>query len=272
LNPERDSFVQSKIRNFRTAYLLQMQVEITIPDYFKIKHYKALTHLKSLDEVEQMIHTISVITNTDTGEVMKWSLPSVIDVYKLINEMINQQEQSFHPVIEWDGVLYGYRSMGKMELGEYIDMDNLCKDVDKNLNQILALLYRPITSKKINESKFIYKSTIKAMKYEVENVFDYYDIEEYDPVKRKIEANKFDEFPIDIALGALAFFLDTKAMLLSNSQTYSLKYLETEIKEVMKTLPKRKQRLLNTTAGFSRSMTLLKPISYKSQVILQSQN
>jgi len=249
-----------------------MQVEITIPDYFKIKHYKALTHLKSLDEVEQMVHTISVITNTEAGEVMKWSLPSVIDVYKLINNMIDQQQQSFHPVIEWNGVLYGYRSMGKMNLGEYIDIDNLSKDVDKNLTQILALLYRPITSKKIDEGKFIYKSTIKAMKYEVENVFDYYELEEYDPVKRKIDASKFEEFPIDIALGALAFFLDTKAMLLSNSQIYSLKSQETEIKEAMKTQPKRKQRLLNTTAGFLLSTNLLKPIYYQSQVNQQLQN
>ena len=249
-----------------------MQVEITIPDYFKIKHYKALTHLKSLDELEQMVHTISVITNTDSGDVMKWSLPSVVDVYKLINEMINQQEQSFHPVIEWDGVLYGYRSMGKMNLGEYIDIDNLSKDVDKNLTQILALLYRPITNNKIDKGKFIYKSTIKALKNDIENVFDYYDIEEYDPVKRKADANKFEEFPIDIALGALAFFLDTNTVLLSNSQTYSLKSQEMAIKEVMKTLPKRKQRLLNTTAGFLHSMNLLKPISYQSQEIPQLQN
>ena len=244
-----------------------MEVEITIPEYFNIKHYKALAHISSLDETQQMVHTISVITNTEAGEVMKWSLPSVIDVYRHINNMIGSQEQSFHPIIEWNGVLYGYRSMGKMTLGEYIDLDGLCKDVDKNLNQILALLYRPITSKKIDEGKFIYKSTIKAMKYEVENVFDYYEIEEYDTSKRKAESSKFDDFPIDIALGAMAFFLDTKAMLLSDSQIYSLKHLETAIKEQMKTLPKRKQRLLNTTAGYIHSTRLLKPISYQSQAI-----
>ena len=237
-----------------------MQVEITIPDYFKIKHYKALTHLTSLDEMEQMVHTISVITNTDKDEVMKWSLPSVIDVYKLINEMINQQEQSFHPVIEWDGVLYGYRSMGKMNLGEYIDIDNQCKDVDKNLNQILALLYRPITSKKIDEGKFIYKSTLKAMKYEVENVFDYYDVEEYNTDKRKIKAPEFDEFPLDIALGAMAFFLGTKETSLNGILLSSHKV---KMEKMKKTMSKTKHRLLVTTAGFLHSMNLQKPISYQ---------
>lgn len=244
-----------------------MQVEITIPQYFNIRHYKALAHISSLDETEQMVHTISVITNTEASEVMKWSLPSVIDVYKHINDMIGNQDQSFHPVIEWDGVLYGYRAMNKMNLGEYIDMDTLSKDVDKNLNQILALLYRPITSKKLDEGKFIYKSTIKAMKYEVENVFDYYELEEYDSTKRNVDSPKFDEFPIDIALGAMAFFLDTKAMLLSDSQIYSLKPQELMIKQRMKTLSKSKQRLLHTTAGYLHSTRLLKPISYQSQVI-----
>ena len=240
-----------------------MQVEITIPDYFKIKHYKALTHLKSLDELEQMVHTISVITNTDKGEVMKWSLPSVIDVYKLINEMINQQEQSFHPVIEWDGVLYGYRSMGKMNLGEYIDIDNLSKDIDKNLNHILAILYRPITSKKIDEGKFIYKSTIKAMKNDVENVFDYYEIEEYDPTKRKTEASKFEEFPIDIALGALGFFLGSTHLLSKNTESSFLQW-ELLMNEVKKKNSRIRRALARTTVGYISSMNLLKVPSYKS--------
>ena len=247
-------------------------MEITIPQYFNIKHYKALTHLKSLDETQQMVHTISVITNQPQEDVMKWSISSIVKVYKAINNIIGDAIPSFHPIIEWNGVLYGYRPMSKMTLGEYIDIDNLVKDVDKNITSILAILYRPLISNQIKESTFIYKSTIKAMKYDVENVFDYYDIEEYNVEKRKQVTPEFEDFPIDIALGAMAFFLDTKTMLLSNSQTYSLKFQETLIKEMMKTLPKRKQRLLNIMAGFLHSTSWLKPKSYQSQVTPQLQN
>jgi hypothetical protein len=150
--------------------------------------------------------------------------------------------------------------MSKMTLGEYVDLDNLTKDTDRNLTDILALLYRPVTRNDINTAKFIYKSTIKALKYDVENVFDYYDIEEYDTDKRKVKAPEFDEFPLDIALGAMAFFLGTKAMLSSDILLSSHKV---KMEKVKKTMSKSQHRLLNTTAGFLHSMNLQKLISYQ---------
>ena len=234
--------------------------QITIPEYLMVKHYKTLTILSSLDETDQMIAVISSVTGEHVDDVMTWSVTSIIDVYKRITEVINKNSQTFHPIIEWKGQLYGFRNMSKMTLGEYVDLDNLIKDVDRNLNDVLALLYRPVTRNDINTAKFIYKSTIKALKYDVENVFDYYDVEEYDTDKRKVKAPEFDEFPLDIALGAMAFFLGTKIMLQSDILLSSHK-IQTE--KVKKTMSKTKHRLLATTAGFLHSMNLQKPISYQ---------
>ncbi len=221
--------------------------QIIIPEYLMVKHYKTLTILSSLDETDQMIAVISSVTGEHVDDVMTWSVTSIIDVYKRITEVINKNSQTFHPIIEWKGQLYGFRNMSKMTLGEYVDLDNLIKDVDRNLNDVLALLYRPVTRNDINTAKFIYKSTIKALKYEVENVFDYYDVEEYDINKRKVKAPEFDEFPLDIALGAMAFFLGTKIML-QNDILLSSHKIQTE--KVKKTMSKTKHRLLATTVGF----------------------
>jgi hypothetical protein len=174
--------------------------------------------------------------------------------------MLSDALPSFHPIIEWDGVLYGYQPMSKMTLGEYIDIDGLLKDTDKNISAILALLYRPLTSNKIKESTFIFKSTIKAMKYEVENVFDYYDVEEYDIDKHKQRTLEFEKFPIDIALGAMGFFLDIKTTLSNDSQIY---FLNPHVAMTLKP-NKRKPRLASIMDGFSLSTSLLKPISYQS--------
>jgi hypothetical protein len=202
---------------------------------------------------------------------MKWDVGSVVEVYGVINNMIASTSQAFHPIIEWKGELYGFKNMSKMNLGEYIDLDNLCKDTEKNLTSILAILYRPLTNNKIKDGKFIIKSTIKAMNYDVENIFDYYEVEDYDPEVRKVRTPEFENFPLDIAMGAMGFFLDTSAMLLTNSQTYSLKPAETMIKEEMKKLTKAKRRLLNTMVGFTHSSNLLRHRSYPLQEINQSQ-
>jgi hypothetical protein len=235
---------------------------IKLPEYLMVKHYKTFNVLSSLDETEQMIAVISSITDEAFDDVMTWSLPSIIEVYKRINELMIKNQQTFHPIIEWKGQLYGFRNMSKMTLGEFIDLDTLTKDIDRNLTEILALLYRPVTKNNINSATFILKSTIKALKYDVENVFDYYEIEEYDPDKRKTKASEFDEFPLDIAMGAMAFFLGTKAMLLNDTLLSSHK---TQMDKVKKKMGKVKYRLVNTMVGFTHSMISQKPISYKSQ-------
>lgn len=242
-----------------------MKVKVSIPEYFQVKHYKALTTLASLDEVEQMVHTIVSIADVPREEVMKWDISSVVEVYGIINNIIANTAQSFHPIIEWNGQLWGFRNMSKMTLGEYIDIDNLAKDTEKNLTALLAILYRPITNNKIKDGQFIFKSTIKALKYDVENVFDYYTIEDYDLEVRKQRTPEFDNFPLDIAMGALGFFLDINAMLLTNSEIYSLKQTEEMVKTEMLKLNKRQHRLLNTMVGFTHSTNLLRRQSYQLQ-------
>ena len=248
---------------------MKQTLKITIPDYFTVKHYKALSHIQSLDEIEQMAWVISTITETDIDEVMRWDLPSVISVYKQVNEIIKNIKAEFYPIIEWKGKLYGFSNMSKMSLGEYIDFESYTKDTNKNLNQILSILYRPITENKTNTGTFIAKSSYKAFKYDVENVFDYYKIEEYDSETRSTRESEYDDFPAEVALGAMGFFLDTNAMLLSNSQIYSLAPMEEQIKEKMSKMNKMKRRLLNTMAGYIHSMNLAKRPSYPSQEIKQ---
>jgi hypothetical protein len=248
---------------------MKKTLKITIPDYFTVKHYKALSHIQSLDEIEQMAWVISTTTETDIDEVMRWDLPSVVSVYKQVNEIIKNIKAEFYPVIEWNGELYGFSNMSKMSLGEYIDFESYTKDTNKNLNKLLSILYRPITENKMNTGKFIAKSSYKALKYDIENVFDYYKIEEYDSDNTIPREDNYDQFPAEVALGALSFFLDTNAILLSSSQIYSLAPMENQIKKEMSKMNKMKRRLLNTMAGYIHSMNLVKRPSYPSQEIKQ---
>ena len=248
-----------------------MNINVTIPDYFQIKHYKSLNQLQAIeDETERKLMTISVFTGHSYDDIMNWNINSIVEISTKIEEVLSNIKPEFYPIIEWNGKLWGYSSMQNMAVGEYIDLDNLCKDTDANINEILAILFRPVIENNLQSSKFVTRSTFKSLKYDVENVFDYYKIEEYDFIKRKHIAGTFDEFPAEIALGAMAFFLGTKTMLLKNTQVSSLN----DQKEAMKKMSWKKRtanRLLNTMGGFIRSRSWQILPYYKSQEIKESQ-
>lgn len=241
-------------------------IQIELPEYLTINHYKLLNKANLLNDLDQRLAIISAITNQSLDIIKSLPVNNVVELYTKADDIIKNLLPEFYPIIEWNGKLWGYSNMSKMAFGEYIDLDTLTKDADKNINQILALLYRPVTKNKLSSSTYLTKATLKALKYEVENVFDYYELEEYDPTIRKQRADEFDNFPMEIAMGAMSFFLDTKAMLLSDSQIYSLKPIEDQIKMEMNKMNKKKSRLLNTTAGFTYSRKLASLKSYPLQV------
>jgi hypothetical protein len=240
------------------------KIKVNIPEYVQVKHYKALTILSSLDETEQMVHTIATVCEIPHDDILKWDISSVVNVYGIINGIIAKTGNAFTPIIEWNGVTYGYQNMAKMTLGEYIDIDNLCKDVDKNLTSIIAILYRPLKNNNIKDGKFIVKSTYKALKHDVENIFDYYDVEDYNIETRKQRIAEFESFPLEVALGGLSFFLHSGATLLTNTETYFPNVMETYKTETKK-MNKTKQALLRIMVGSLSSTNLLKRPSYTLQ-------
>jgi hypothetical protein len=240
-----------------------MQITTNIPDYFTVKHYKQFSVLKSLDEMEQRLHVITTLTGESMQTVKQWPIPFIIQLYAKLNELIANVEPEFYPVIEWEGKQYGYRPMHKMNLDEYVDIDMLIKDTDRNINDILAILYRPITKNRFNTSKWITKQTVKVLQGETENGFDYYDIEKYDNHIREQVASQYDNFPASIALGALGFFLGSNLSLSKNITSYSQQW-ESMMSEVKKKKSKIRRALALTTAGYISSINLLKVPSYNS--------
>lgn len=240
-----------------------MEISTNIPDYINVKHYKSFSILKSLDEMEQKIHVITTLTGESIETVKQWPIPFIVQLYAKLNELIASVEPEFYPVIEWEGVKYGYRPMHKMNLDEYVDLDMLNKDADRNLNDILAILYRPITKNKLNSNKWITKQTFKILQGQMENGFDYYDIEKYDNIKREEVALHFDNFPASVALGALGFFLGSNLSLSKNTESSSQQW-ESMMNEVKKKKSKIQRALALTTVGYISSMNSLKIPSYKS--------
>ena len=242
-----------------------MKYEVQIPDYFTVKHYKEFDRFAHLEERDQMLAMISLLTETPREELNEWPIQLLVKVYNTLNDTLKDVQPEFYPVIEWEGKQYGFQPMHKMSAGEYIDIDTLSRDTKTNLNHLLAILYRPITKNKLKSAKYVTKNIIKVYNGDVENAFDYYDVEKYNVGTRKAVADDFDSFPVNVALGALGFFLDSKAPFFENSQTYFPKWEEMMTMIKITSPNKRKQRLTNIMAGWLLSTNLQKHPSYKSQ-------
>jgi len=243
-----------------------MEITTNIPDYFTVKHYKQFSVLKSLDDMEQKLHVIQVLTGESMETVLNWPIPFIIQLYAKLNELIAGVEPEFYPVIEWEGKQYGYRPMHKMNLDEYIDLDMLVKDTDRNINDIMAILYRPIVKNKLPNGNFVLKNTVKVFKGQIDNGFNYYEIEKYDNFIREERSPQYDNFPASMALGALGFFLDSKLSLLK-STVYYFPQWESVMSEVKNKKGKMKRALERITVGYMSSTNLLKVPSYNSQAI-----
>lgn len=238
------------------------QTDINIPDYLSIKDWKYFNSLEHLSDTEKMITLISHLGVTSIDEIRKFTPTQLTNVYKTLLESFQDLEPQFYPVFELDGVLYGYTPMTKMTLGEYVDLERLAVKSHENLEQIMAILYRPITKNRFSGLKWAYKSSTKIALGEAENLFKYYEVEEYDSSTRELNAQKLSNIPANIGLGALSFFLLLGSSVSIGSQISSLN--PQEGMEMMKQL----NQQMATVAigdGLLQFITLLQHPSYQSQ-------
>jgi len=238
------------------------QLTLHIPSYLTVGQYMEMSNYKGDSKFGKLVHTVSSLTGKEKEEVRSWDMNSLIKIANKYSE-IADHDGEFHSIIEWDGQLFGYASMQQATIGEYMDLEKLAMDLEKNLHKVAAILYRPITKHRFESLSFKYKQTIKMLNNSVENVFDWYTLEKYDADTRRDREDKFKQFPAHILLGAISFFLSTASLYLANIQ-YSGKaitktMLESMTDQIMANLSE------NIGGGSGLFTTSLNPIYYQLQ-------
>ena len=246
-----------------------MEIQLNIPDYLSVKQWKSFLSLEHLSDTEKMITMIHLLSGKEVDEVKTWTPMSIKSVYAKVLETITDIEPSFYPVFELDGQKYGFSSMANMTLGEYVDLERLAKQPQDNLEQIMAILYRPITKHRFGGIKWAFKNKFKVGLGEAENLFKYYTLEEYDSSKRAEQADKLSVLPASMALGALSFFLvvGTSFSLASNLSSLPPKEQMMEVKKMNKQMAS-----MNIGDGLLQFITSQVHPSYQSQEIKASLN
>ena len=192
-----------------------MKVNITIPEYVNVEQYQQLVDIEHLTDLQKIIRYVSVLSGISEDEIKQWDHLGIQDVYNDLSVALDAKEE-FHPIFEYEGKLFGFANINKLSLGQYVDLENLAKDPNKNLHEMMAILYRPI--KKHNFKNLIWKKLHGWMvkKGKVDNIFKHYSLVPYDSEDRVEASEYFKQMPFNFALGALAFFLGSANGYLSN--------------------------------------------------------
>jgi hypothetical protein len=209
-----------------------------------------------------MINFISYLSNTSQKEIEALTPQEVQSTYLKILQTFGDVVSKFFPVIEINGVLYGFSSIAKMTLGEYVDLERLAKAPNDNLEEIMAILYRPITKHSFNGVKWNFIKTFKVGFGKVENLFKYYTIEKYNSSKNAEQADLMATIPVSFALGALAFFLAVASNSLLSIQASSLSN---------KAEKKKRMEIIKKLTSVPIGDGLLQFITYQKLPSLQSQ-
>ena len=239
-----------------------MKIQIQIPEYLSIADWKYFNSLEHLNESEKMVSLISKMGGKDIDEVKEYTPTALQQVYATLLSSFEDLTPQFYPIFDLDGVKYGFKSLTSMTTGEYIDLERLAKNPNENLEEIMAILYRPIVKNKFSGIKWAFKSTYKVALGEAENLFKYYEVEKYDNSKREEQAKTLSNIPASIGLGALSFFLVLAAYFSASSNLSSLppKQQMMEVEKMNKQMA-----TVNTGDGLLRFITWLQHPSYLSE-------
>jgi len=202
-----------------------------------------------IQEPEDKVSLVSFICKISEEELMEMTPTQFGGIFNQVMNIIDKLEVDFRPVIKWNGVDYGYQPMHKMAFGEMVDLKNLMKDsVELNMYDIISILYRPIKTNNLRNLKYTIKSAYKIATSSTEIDFDYYEVEPYNVVKRKQQAEIMNDFPAEIAIGGLNFFTIVNQASTNNIQISSLQTLRT----LMKTKKNKMTLSQNIMAGLQQ--------------------
>ena len=238
-----------------------VRLKLEVPDYLTVQKYCDMNNYKGSSKFGKLVHAVSVLTGEPLESVRQWDVNSLTKVSNIYAGIADHKEL-FHPIIEWEGQLYGYSSIKKCSLGEYIDLETYCADMENSMHKVAAILYRPIKSHRFKDIMFGLKQGIRTAINKIDNPFDWYEVEKYDSNKRRLNEEKFRDFPVHLFLGGLGFFLSSANLYLNRIAYLKKQITKKEMEKMNKMILE--NPLENTGDGSEPFTNSLSPTFYRS--------
>ena len=214
----------------------------------KIRDYYAIRTLLLLDNAESKYNIISHLSGCPVNTLKDFTISAWYKIWEGLENMIQVEMWDKQEVVHQfnhEGIDYGLLDFDKMTIGEFADLDVIVSDpnADSRIHEILAVLYRPIVSRKWKK-----------------NIVERYD---YDGFKHRSEL--FLDLPLGKSKAVSGFFLGIVQASLKTTPIY----LASERKMQMK-MEKEAQDLLRK-GGTSLSSDWLETILSRFQELQNSE-
>ena len=168
-----------KSGNQETFNLIDSWSDVTL------EKWAELIALEETTKSEEAFETITSMSDIPRKLVSQLSLSDVVGIMGKISELQAKADTTLKNLIEIDGVEYGFHpDLSDITLGEFADLEFMIKGgIEKNLPEIMAILYRPVVEKKNG----------------------LYSIQSYDGALR-LRAEEMKQMKAEDVQGALVFF------------------------------------------------------------------
>ena len=134
---------EGKTKEFK---LINSWEDVTLEKWLKLIDFHNGTKSKEAEE------TIAALSNIPKDLIKQLELKDVAVIMGKLSELQAEQDSSLKRVIEIEGKRYGYHpNLSEITLGEYADIEVMIKnDIEKNMPDLMAILYRPVTAETDN--------------------------------------------------------------------------------------------------------------------------
>ena len=133
---------QGEAKEFK---LINSWADVTMETWLKLIDFETGT------KTEEATMTIAELSDIPKELIKELSLSDVAAIMQRIAELQENKDTRLKRIIEVNGVEYGFHpDLDSITLGEFADIETIMKNgIDKNLPELMSILYRPIKEKHI---------------------------------------------------------------------------------------------------------------------------
>ena len=112
-----------------------------------LEKWLKLIDIETGSKTKEAEETIAALSNIPKQLINELSIQDVAVIMSKIAELQQEQDSSLKRIVEINGKRYGFHpDLSEITLGEYADIETFIKnDIEKNLPELMAVLYRPLT-------------------------------------------------------------------------------------------------------------------------------